>query len=56
MQKEQSGKAREEKGKLRAVGFQIPEHTHRKLKMYAFKNGITLKELMTDAIEAILEK
>jgi hypothetical protein len=26
------------------------------LKMYAFKNGITLKELMTEAIEAILEK
>jgi hypothetical protein len=56
MRKEQSKKAREDKGKLRAVGFQIPESTHRKLKIYAFKNGITLKELLTEAIEDLLEK
>lgn len=56
MEKEQLKKSREDKGDLKAVGFQIPEVTHRKLKIYAFKNGVTLKELLTEAIEDILEK
>ncbi len=40
---------------LKTVGFQISKRTHGLLKMYALKNGQTIRELLTGMVEALVK-